>query len=205
MRHQDIWRGIDGLAERHALTPSGLARLAGLDPTAFNPSKRYGKDGRPRWPSTESVAAALNAVGAGFGEFANLVDGLRGPAAPLLGFAEAGGEGYFDDAGFPIADRWQKVRFPGRGDDPVYALEVTGDTLQPTYRPGDKIVVAPSAVVREGDRVVVKTRTGEVLARELGQRDGNQVELRALNPDYPTLDLQESEIVWIARIIWVSQ
>ena len=42
MRHKDIWRGIDQLAAHHGLTPSGLARRAGLDPTAFNPSKREG-------------------------------------------------------------------------------------------------------------------------------------------------------------------
>ena len=52
MRHKDIWRGIDQLAAHHGLAPSGLARRAGLDPTAFNPSKREGADGRPRWPSS---------------------------------------------------------------------------------------------------------------------------------------------------------
>lgn len=205
MRHQDIWRGIDGLAEQNALTPSGLARLAGLDPTAFNPSKRYNKDGRPRWPSTESVAAVLDAVDASFGDFANLVEGHRGPAAPLLGFAEAGREGYFDDAGFPVGEGWDEVRFPGLGDEPVYALEVSGNSMQPTYRPGDRIVVAPGGPVRRGDRVVVKTAGGEVMAKELGRRTERRVELLSLNPEFPPLTLEPNEILWIARIIWVSQ
>ncbi|MCI4645942.1 MAG: helix-turn-helix transcriptional regulator [Hyphomonadaceae bacterium] len=205
MRHQDIWRGIDGLAERNALTPSGLARLAGLDPTAFNPSKRFGKDGRPRWPSTESVAAALSAVGIGFNDFATLVDGNRGSSAPLLGLAEAGQAGYFDDAGFPQGEGWDEVRFPGLGDEPVYALEISGNSMQPTYRPGDRIVVAPSAAVRRGDRVVVKTRGGEVMAKELGRRSEKRIELLSLNPEFPAIDLTPTEILWLARIIWVSQ
>ena len=59
MQHSQIWRAIDALAERRGMTASGLARAAGLDPTTFNKSKRQGVDGKPRWPSTESVARAL--------------------------------------------------------------------------------------------------------------------------------------------------
>ncbi|MEO1476268.1 MAG: helix-turn-helix transcriptional regulator, partial [Pseudomonadota bacterium] len=115
MKHSDIWHGIDKLAALHGLSPSGLAKLAGLDPTAFNPSKRKSKDGRPRWPSTESVARALASVGAGFDDLASLIEGRRGASAPLIGFAQAGNDGYFDDAGFPIGEGWDEVRFPGHG------------------------------------------------------------------------------------------
>ena len=75
MRHDDIWRALDALAAEHGLSASGLARKAGLDPTAFNPSKRIGADGRARWPSTESVAKVLDAVGRGVEDFAALVSG----------------------------------------------------------------------------------------------------------------------------------
>src|SRR5688500_1947890 len=61
--HETVWAAIDQLAARHGLSPSGLAKKAGLDPTAFNPSKRHGADGRPRWPSTESIAKILAATG----------------------------------------------------------------------------------------------------------------------------------------------
>jgi phage repressor protein C with HTH and peptisase S24 domain len=205
MRHQDIWRGIDGLAEAYSLTPSGLARLAGLDSTAFNPSKRVARDGRPRWPSTESLSAALDAVGAGFDDFASIVEGRRGPTAPLLGFAEAGRDGFFDDAGFPLGEGWDEVRFPGLGDETVYALEISGDSMQPAFRPGDRIIVAPGSALRRGDRVVAKIRSGEVMAKELGRRSEKRVELLSLNPDFDPLVLMPSEIHWLARILWVSQ
>jgi phage repressor protein C with HTH and peptisase S24 domain len=64
--HRTIWDGIDALARRHGLSVSALARLAGLDATAFNPSKRINKDGRERWPSTESIAKVLDATGESF-------------------------------------------------------------------------------------------------------------------------------------------
>ena len=62
MQHGDIWRGVDRLAHKHGMSPSRLAKLAGLDATAFNKSKRVSKTGRLRWPSTESLARALAAV-----------------------------------------------------------------------------------------------------------------------------------------------
>lgn len=205
MRHQDIWNGIDALAARHSLSPSGLAKMAGLDPTAFNPSKRFSKDGRPRWPSTESLAAALDAVGTGFDEFALAIEGRMGGKAPLIGFAEAGGEGFFDDAGFPTGQGWDEVRFPGIDDDVVYALEISGDSMKPAFRPGDRIIVAPDAAVRRGDRIVAKTVGGEVMAKELGRRSEKRVELLSLNPDFPSRSFAPDQIAWLARILWVSQ
>lgn len=57
--HAELWSAIDALAKTAQFTPSGLARRAGLDPTTFNKSKRFAADGRPRWPSTESLAKIL--------------------------------------------------------------------------------------------------------------------------------------------------
>ena len=33
-------------------------------------------------------------------------------AVPLIGFAEAGNGGYFDDGGFPVGRGWEEIRFP---------------------------------------------------------------------------------------------
>lgn len=207
LTHTQIWRGIDRLAERSGLSPSGLARQAGLDPTTFNPSKRTSSDGvKPRWPSTESLSKALAAVRVNFEDFAALAAGsASGRSVPLIGFAQAGDQGFFDDAGFPVGAGWEEVRFPGVQDDNAYALEISGDSMAPVYRDGDRIVVAPDAVPRRGDRVVVKTRGGEVMAKELGRATANTVELVSLNPDYNNRTLDPAEIVWMARIVWASQ
>lgn len=58
--HTEIWRGIDRLASSMGYSPSGLAKKAGLDPTSFNKSKRISPDGKPRWPSTESISKILS-------------------------------------------------------------------------------------------------------------------------------------------------
>jgi phage repressor protein C with HTH and peptisase S24 domain len=77
--------------------------------------------------------------------------------------------------------------------------------MQPTYRDGDVIVVSPAAPVRRGDRVVVKTKGGEVMVKELKRQTAKQVELKSLNSDHPDRTLALDDVVWIARIVWASQ
>lgn len=205
MRHTDMWKGLDILANRHGLTPSGLARAAGLDPTSFNKSKRTSRDGKARWPSTESVSRALDAVGATFEEFADLVEGRTGRSVPLIGLAQAGNDGYFDDAGFPLGSGWETIRFPGLGDEAVYALEITGDSMEPIFREGDRVIVAPGAQIRRGDRIIAKTLNGEILAKTLGRMTDETVELISANPAYPVRKAARNELRWMARILWASQ
>ena len=69
LTHKQVWNAIDVIAERYGYSASGLAKKSGLDPTSFNPSKRNGPDGRPRWPTMESVSRLLQASGAGIDEF----------------------------------------------------------------------------------------------------------------------------------------
>jgi phage repressor protein C with HTH and peptisase S24 domain len=74
LRHNDVWRAIDKLAKKHGLSTSGLARKGGLDPTAFNRSKRFAQNtGKPRWPSTETVEKLLCATGERWPEFVRLM------------------------------------------------------------------------------------------------------------------------------------
>lgn len=212
LKHRDIWEGIDALARRHGISVSALAKQAGLDATAFNVSKRVAKDGRERWPSTESIAKILAATGEGFDGFIEgtgvyLQSGGRysNGAVPLVGLAQAGSGGFFDAAGFPAGQGWDEIALPVPGEGGVYALEVTGDSMEPLYREGDRIVVSPTEQVRRGDRVVVKTREGEVMAKVLHRQTGTQIELHSLNPAYPPRVFNLSDVEWMARIIWASQ
>lgn len=209
LTHKGIWQAIDRLAEKYGYSPSGLARKAGLDPTTFNKSKRVSPEGKPRWPSTESVAKILEATSATMGEFVALIADARGSSSPyripVIGMAQAGNAGYFDDAGFPTGQGWDEVPFPEMGDPNAYALEISGDSMVPVYRDGDQIIISPGAQIRRGDRVVVKTKAGEVMAKQLGRKTANKVELLSLNKDFPDRTIDLEEIDWIARILWVSQ
>ncbi len=215
MKHDDIWRAIDTLAAENGLSASGLAKQAGLDPTTFNPSKRKMPDGRARWPSTESLAKVLDATGASLEAFTTLVSGARALATgrfparrsiPLIGLAQAGTDGYFGDAGYPVGGGWDEVNLPEVGGDPhAYALEISGDSMEPVFRDGDMIVVSPTAPIRRGDRVVVRTARGEVMAKQLARRSARRIELKSLNPVHADRSLDLAEIAWMHRIVWASQ
>jgi phage repressor protein C with HTH and peptisase S24 domain len=207
LTHNQIWTALDRLAERAGLSPSGLAKRSGLDPTTFNRSKRVTNDGRERWPSTESVAKALAATNTAIDTFVQLIEetSRKAQAVPLLGFAEAGSGGYFDDGGFPVGKGWDEVGLPNVNDEHAYALEISGDSMRPAYRDGDIIIVSPGTPIRRGDRVVVKTRDGEVMVKELKRRTAKTLELQSLNPSHADRTLSAGDVEWVARIVWASQ
>lgn len=208
LTHAEIWRAIDSLARAHGMSPSGLARRAGLDPTTFNKSKRVTREGKARWPSTESIAKILRATGASVDEFVGYlgVERGRGPQRiPVIALAQAGQADYFDDAGHPKHTGWDEVAFPNLDDPHAYALEVAGDELLPAYRDGDLVIVSPRAGVRRGDRVVVRSRAGEVTVAELVRHSALKLELLAIGGAGPERMLSADDVASIHRIVWASQ
>jgi len=209
LKHADVWRALDRLAKEYNLSASGLARLAGLDPTTFNKSKRVTRDGKLRWPSTESVAKVLAATGASLNEYVSYVGESGGAGVyrniPLIGFAQAGAHGYFDDAGYPVGASWDEIPFPGFADPHAYAVEISGESMEPVFRDGDIVIVSPEAGIRRGDRVVVKTTSGEVMAKTLLRQSAKKIELLSINVSHEDRSLAVEEVDWMARIIWASQ
>ena len=216
MKHEDVWRAIDTLAAENGWSASGLAKRSGLDATTFNPSKRRMPDGRARWPSTESVAKVLGATGASLESFTSLVSGARALASsagarslsrrvPLIGLAQAGGAGYFDDGGYPVGGSWDEVSLPEIADANAYALEISGESMEPVFRDGDLVIVSPSAPIRRGDRVVLRTIAGEVMAKQLARRSARRIDLKSLNPDHADYSFDLTEVAWMHRIVWASQ
>jgi len=206
LEHQSVWRAIDRLAARYNLSPSGLARQAGLDPTTFNKSKRITKEGKQRWPSTESLAKVLNATGASLAEFISLVEDQEHPVSfrrlPKLRFAMAAQPGYFDAEGRPLRSHWEEAAFPDVPDPHAYALEITGDGLLPVYRNGDLVVVSPSAEVKSGDRILLRSLQGELLIAELLERSSDRLRIKSLSRENVVRELPRSQAQWVSRIAW---
>ncbi|TPQ27429.1 DNA-binding protein [Bradyrhizobium guangdongense] len=207
LTHDQIWGALDRLAERAGLSPSGLAKRAGLDPTTFNKSKRVTADGRERWPSTESIAKALGAAGSSIETFVKLIGdgGGDGRSVPLIGFAQAVNIDQFNELGMPTGKGWTRMAPPAAEDNHAFALEISGDALAPAYRDGDVILVSPGMPVRRGDRVVVKTKAGELMVKALKRRTAKVLELAALDPAQADRTLAATDVAWIARIAWASQ
>ncbi len=211
LTHKSIWAAIDALATEHGLSVSGLAKKAGLDPTTFNKSKRVSREGKPRWPSTESVAKILDATGSTLPDLVTHIartgDGMRfsGRRIPLIAMNHASTSASFDEHGYPVSGWEDEMDFPDISDPHAFAMEITGDSMYPVLREGDYVIVSPQADPRRGDRIVVKSRHGDVMAKELVRRTANRIELRSINPGYPDFTLEADEVAWMSRIVWIGQ
>jgi len=67
------------------------------------------------------------------------------------------------------------------------------------------VIVSPSAPIRRGDRVVLRTLRGEVMTKQLSRRSARRIELRSLNPEHPNYSFDLTEVSWMHRIVWASQ
>jgi phage repressor protein C with HTH and peptisase S24 domain len=208
LTHPQVWGAIDRLAARHGFSASGLAKKAGLDPTSFNRSKRVTPEGRPRWPSTESIAKILHATGASMDDFISLLSPKKGrapKALPMISLAKAGGNGLFDQHGYPAGPGWDVVTFPGVTDEHAFALEISTHALEPLYRKGDLVVVSPTGSCRRGDRIAVRTRNGEMFIAEFKRKSPKNVDIVALTPGHRDRSIPVAEIAAIGRVVWASQ
>lgn len=97
------------------------------------------------------------------------------------------------------------MRFLPPGTATLFALEISGDVLQPAYRDGDIILVSPGAPIRKGDRVVVKTKAGELTLATLKRRTAKALELQPLDVTLGERTMAVGDVAWIARIVWASQ
>lgn len=209
LRHSDIWRAIDKLANARGLSASGLARKAGLDPTAFNLSKRTSPNGRPRWPTTESLAKILIASNATIGEFIaylfeNPAHGVARPI-PFTTLAKLRQDRMFDKNGYPEAPLWDRTDSLILPDTTAFALEISGEECMPVYRDGDMVLISPKASLRNGSRVLVRLTDGSYLIREIERQTPHRIELRNLAPNSPLEEVPAIDIDWMSRIVWLSQ
>ena len=199
---------LDRLAARAGLSASGLAKKAGLDPTTFNKSKRITPDGRAALALDRIRRQVAGRDRHPIETFVALIRRRRAPvtqSVPLIGLAEAGAAAISTTAAFRSARAGTRSPFPAVNDEHAYALEISGNSMEPAYRKGDVIVVSPAAPIRRGDRVVVKTKEGEVMVKQLARKTAKTIELHSLNADHPDRTLPMSDVLWVARIVWASQ
>jgi len=188
-RHLQIWTAIDRLADMNGLSPSGLARKAGLDATAFNKSKRFSKEGRERWPSTESLAKVLDVTKTDFLDFGMILkpDGATGSPSSVAELA------------------YTIIPLPEGQFDGDYAFRISDNTMLPVYRENDIVIVSKQVETKAGDRVVIKLPNGKFIVRILLDSDQDGVLLTTFNTDQAEQRLNRNNIEWMMKITWASQ
>ncbi|MGL5448599.1 MAG: helix-turn-helix transcriptional regulator, partial [Rhabdaerophilum sp.] len=162
LTHAQIWNAIDALALRQRLTPSALAKRAGLDATTFNKSKRQSADGHPRWPSTESIAKILSATQVSIDDFLALIRSEHAhQSLPFRLFTDVDTEAFAAD-GHAVGPGWDQIEALGSAHVDAFSIGITGEAFMPVYRDGTVLIASASAPRRRGDRILLVEQDGAI-------------------------------------------
>lgn len=211
LTHDQVWKGIDRLALRNEMSPSGLAKRSGLDPTTFNKSKRITKEGKLRWPSTESLAKILDATDTTIGDFVSLLDGGGTGFVSVttrlkcIPYGQIASSEALDESGYPRKREWDEIDFPVIEDNNAFIVELDNDVEPPVFRAGDLLVVSPSSSIRRYDRVLAKRKSGQLSIAIMVRRTAQRVTLGSITGSTPDAVADVGELSWMTRIIWASQ
>ena len=204
----EIWKGIDALAQSKGLSVSGLAQKAGLDPTAFNKSKRTAPDGKKRWLSIETLNKVLNATHTDFLEFMALAGSpiYTKTIIPITTLDKIRKIQLISDSCTPVhINEWDTLSFPDSYDDNIFALQILNHDFEPIYRAGTILIISPKSKIHSNNKVILQTKQGEILICLLIKQTANQMHVQSLTEHKQDIYIKSSDVLWISRIIWVSQ
>ncbi|MBL4590159.1 MAG: helix-turn-helix transcriptional regulator [Alphaproteobacteria bacterium] len=200
--HEEIWVALDRLAEAHNYSTSGLAKKAGLDPTTFNKSKRITPDGKPRWPSTESIAKSLAATEATLLDLIGFIENttLTPTSAGLSTF-----EHY--DLSQNELKRLNQKNLPTIIDAPENSFAITLTTPQwtPTYKKGTTLIACPTDNFEPDDIIFIETHDSQFFIMAVDSIEEEVIALRAIVINEPDRRLERADILKSAKVLWASQ
>ena len=122
---------------------------------------------------------------------------------PVVGTAQLGDNGFWEELEFPVGHGDGYITYPAK-DPQTYALRVRGDSMRPRIKSGEFIVAEPHTPPQPGDDVVVKTKSGRSMVKELLYMRDNEVALGSINQDHKTITIPLTDIEsihYVAAII----
>ncbi len=198
--HSDIWNAIDRLAIVKGYSPSGLAKLAGLDPTTFNKSKRITSAGKLRWPSTESISKILFVTNTPLEEFMTFLNGeameIHYNHLPYLNEENA------NDLENALHKSTEKFAFFPNDKNKHLAFEILSDSLGSSYPAGTILILEIETEHRRKDKLLIHMNDGSFYIGTLKTETSNRL---LLDGPENEITIYKDDIDWSARILWTGQ
>lgn len=196
--HDEIWAAIDRLADTRGLSASGLARQAGLDPTAFNKSKRISPNGKPRWPSTESLSKILAVTNCTMSDLLTLMNKGDDAHKPVRMLA------YTHIKSGKLNEKPVSSFTTGfeTGED-SFAVTIDDNLLHPLFSEGNVLIVDPSAKLKADDRALIYSRKGGLQSGIVQSAQKRALSILLANDGFTAAEFAENDLEWSARIVWV--
>lgn len=169
---------MTGRLELNLSTLLRFAALLGFDPAEVSPRlmSEYFPDGQPAAPEQPSAPAGTHV----------------NRKLPVIGYVQAGGFCEAVDNFQPgDADEWMEAYGPAGPN--AFILRVEGLSMDPDFRPGDKVVVDPGAQWTNGDFIIAKRASDHAVTLKQIKREGDRYYLYATNPDWPQRIIEMNE------------
>jgi phage repressor protein C with HTH and peptisase S24 domain/DNA-binding XRE family transcriptional regulator len=111
----------------------------------------------------------------------------------VVGMAQLGDNGFWADIEYPVGHGDGHINWPT--DDPdAYAIECSGDSMRPRIKHGEFVIVEPNHPIQPGDEVMVKSKDGRVMVKELAYKAVGRYTLLSINEAHGKITLHEDEI-----------
>src|SRR4051812_11931679 len=123
--------------------------------------------------------------------------GLVQPAAkktPVVSWAAAGHARAYED----LANQIEETVETDCKDPNAFAIIIEGDSMEPKFYAGDRIIFAPNLEPRNGDVAIVKLSDGRVYFKYYYRTgvEGSKVKLVSENPNYNPMEFDKGEVAF---------
>ena len=217
MEHTQIRENLDRLIRERGTSYSGLSEMLGRNPAYI---QQFIRKGSPRKLNEEDRRVLAEFFGVGEDMLGAPHQRLpvkgkeKSSASPFSGMryiprlsvgASAGPGAHADDedtAGrIACDDIWLKKMGISPGSEPSI-IQVAGDSMEPSLRDGDDILVDRSPA-RPRDGIYVIRMEDMLMVKRLAFGPGGQMSVRSDNPHYPSYDdVAPDSVTIIGRVVW---
>jgi phage repressor protein C with HTH and peptisase S24 domain len=191
------------LSDARGVSLSALSRMIGKNPSYL---QQFVRKGSPRKLEESDRAMLARFFGVAESELGGPQEKSVGewvdiPRLPLRASAGPGAEVVEERAvgSFRFSPSW--LREQGLQAGRLSAISVTGDSMDPTLRDGDEILV-DHALGAMRDGIYVVRLDGALLVKRLDTRRVDRLILLSDNRNYPEIECDASAVEVIGRVVW---
>ena len=118
-----------------------------------------------------------------------------GRRSPVVSWAAAGQARAYED----LANQIDETVETDCKDPNSFSIIIEGDSMEPKFYAGDRVVFAPNSEPRNADAVVAKLQDGRVLFKYYFRTgpEGGRVKLVSENPNYGPLEFDRQDLIFI--------
>jgi len=149
-------------------------------------------------PGIYKIAAIAKALKVTIEQLLGLTTNSRIEPLPIIGKTIGSPDGaYFTDQDFPVGAGEDLYHI---NDPNAFILIVESDSMSPTVRAGDRVIVTPNKDCHSGDICVVRlVKSGRTFLKRIAIRSDTII-LSSDNPAYAPFDHKRQDIDWLYRV-----